>query len=134
MIAATPRPLIGPLLSAVGAVHVALTPVVAPVGFRGLLRAGVVDAVEGGDGGEAEATDRALAFWFATTGVGLAALGWAVTALERTPGPLPRGLPVVLAGLGPWGVVQLPRSPFWVLLVLAGVTERARRRPPPAGS
>ncbi len=121
-----PRPLVGPLLSAVGAMHVALTPAVAPVGFRSLLRARVVDAVEGGD--PAEATERALAFWFATTGVGLAALGWAVTALERTPGPLPRGLPLVLAGLGTWGAVQLPRSPFWVLLLLAGVAERGRRR------
>ncbi len=33
-----------------------------------------------------------------------------------------------LAGLGVWGVLLMPKSPFWVFLALAGLAAQRRRR------
>lgn len=59
---------------------------------------------------------------------GVVATGLVVTSVEHHVAPLPRSLPWVLLGVGVWGVALLPRSPFWVLGVLAGVAEGRRRR------
>ena len=120
-----PRPFVGPALVVVGAVHTTLTGVLYPDAVRGVLRAGVLDAVTAGP---AEVEGRLLAFWFATAGLAMAGSGVVVTALERRPQPLPRALPGVVAAVGLWGVVLLPRSPFWVLLALGVVAEVRRRR------
>ena len=74
---------------------------------------------------------RTAAFWFATAGVGLVATGAVVTSLEHRVTPLPRSLPWVLLGVGAWGVVLMPASPFWVLGALAGLAEVRRRRASP---
>jgi hypothetical protein len=74
---ALPRPLVGPLMTAVGAIHVA------------------------------------------------------ITEQERRDPPLPASLPVTMAALGVWGVVLMPKSPFWVfgpLAALAAVRRRTVRR------
>ena len=120
----TRRPVVGSLLLAVGAVHVGLTPVLYPNAVRGVLQAAVVNAIEPDP--EQTAT-RSLGFWFATTGVGLMAFGWAVSVIERQARPLPRALPLVLLGIGTWGLVMMPASPFWVFPVLAVVAEVRRR-------
>ena len=122
-----PRPLVGPLLVAVGTAHTALTPLLARTGFRAILRDGVLDAVDPPGPRRADATARRYAFWFATTGAAMVALGGVVTAAERGPDQVARTVPVALAGLGVWGVLTLPRSPFWVLLALAALAERRRR-------
>lgn len=125
-----PRPLIGPLLLIVGAVHVALTPRLFPASVRSILEGGVLGSVEA----DPEVTDlRALGFWYATAGVGLLALGWSVTEREQHRGPPPRGLAPMLAGLGVWGVALMPASPFWAFLALAAVTEVRRRQLAEAG-
>ena len=124
MITRAHRRVVGPLLVVVGAVHVGLTPVLYPGAVRGVVDAGVLNAIESDPERRAE---RALGFWFATTGVGLLALGWAVADIERRTQPLPRALPLVLLGIGAWGVILLPASPFWVFPVLAGVAEIRRR-------
>jgi hypothetical protein len=119
------RAVVGPALVVVGAAHTGLTPLLHREAVRGVLSDGVLNGVEA-DPGQVDV--RALGFWFATTGIGLSALGWAVTVVERRPEPLPRALPAVLLGLGVWGVVLLPRSPFWVLPTLGLVAELRRRR------
>lgn len=121
----TPRAVVGPALVVVGLAHTALTAVLYPGAVRRMLDAGVVNAVA------SDPTDvaaRTAAFWFATTGVSLAASGVVVTSLEHRVSPLPRALPWVLLGVGGWGLVQLPASPFWVFPVLAVVAEVRRRR------
>ena len=74
-----------------------------------------------------QAERRGLGFWYATTGLGLVAYGLAVTEREQQPARLPAALPVTLVALGAWGVLLMPRSPFWVfgpLAVLAAVRRR----------
>jgi hypothetical protein len=112
-------------MTAVGAIHVALTPVLFRPAVRSALDAGVVGAVEA-DPDEAEGRGRA--FWFATTGLGLMAYGLAVAERERQPAPLPAALPVALVAFGAWGVVLLPKSPFWVFGPLAALAAARRRR------
>jgi len=121
----TPRAVVGPALVVVGLAHTALTPVLYPAAVRTVLDAGVLDAVASAPG---DVQPRLLAFWFATTGVGLVATGCVVTALEHRVSPLPRSLSWVLLGVGAWGVVLLPASPFWVFPALAVVAEVRRRR------
>lgn len=118
------RPAVGPLLVVVGALHVALTPVLFRSSVRSVLDGGVVASIEA-DPDQAER--RGLGFWYATTGLGLVAYGLAVTEREQQPAPLPAALPVTLVALGAWGVLLMPRSPFWVfgpLAVLAAVRRR----------
>lgn len=118
------RAVVGPALVLVGVCHVGLTPVLFPDATFSLVRGGIVDAVRSDP---ALATLRALPFWFATTGIGLVGLGAVVTSVERRDARLPVSLPWVLAGIGGWGIVFLPRSPFWALVAL-GVVAGLRRR------
>lgn len=118
------RPLVGPLVTAVGAIHVALTPVLFRPSVRSVLDGGVVASIEADP---AEAERRGLGFWYATTGLGLVAYGLAITERERQSEPLPVSLPVTLAGLGIWGVVLMPKSPFWVFGPLAALAAVRRR-------
>ena len=119
------RAVVGPALVLVGAAHTGLTPLLHRDAVRGVLADGVLDGVRASAG---QTGVRAHGFWFATTGMGLSALGWAITVIEHRPEPLPRALPAVLVGLGAWGVALLPRSPFWVLPTLGLVAELRRRR------
>lgn len=112
-------------MMAVAAIHVALTPVLFRSSVRSVLDGGVIASIEA-DPDQAER--RGLGFWFATTGFGLLAYGIAVTERERQPAPLPTSLPITLAALGTWGVVLMPKSPFWVFGPLA-VLAAVRRRP-----
>ncbi len=119
------RPVVGPLLVAVGILHSALTPVLFRSSVRSVLDGGVIGSIEA-DPDQAER--RGLGFWYATTGLGLVAYGIAVTERERQPAPLPAALPATLVALGAWGVVLMPKSPFWVfapLAVLAAVRRRS---------
>lgn len=124
MTARARRRVVGPLLVCVGAVHVGLTPVLYPEAVRGVLDAGVVDAMESDPG---QTAVRALGFWYATTGVGLIAFGWATSVIEHRAPLLPRALPLVLLGVGAWGLLVMPKSPFWVFPILAVVAEVRRR-------
>lgn len=117
--------MVGPGLVVVGAVHTGLTVVLHRKAVGDILRAGVLDAVTAD---RREVVPRSLAFWFATAGIGMSAAGAVVTSLEHRPSPLPRSLPWALAGVGAWGAALLPRSPFWVLGVLAALAEVRRRR------
>ena len=57
--------------------------------------------------------------------------GWSIGVLERRREPTPKALPIYLAGLGLWGVLLMPKSPFWVfigLAVLAAARDAGERR------
>ncbi len=109
----------------VGVVHVAITPVLFPESVTSIIRAGVVDSIESEPN---LAQLRGIAFWYATAGLGMIFTGWTVGELERRGESTPAALPVLLAGLGVWGVVLMPRSPFWVFIVLAALTAARRHR------
>ena len=121
----TARAVVGPALVVVGLGHTALTAVLYPGAVRRMIGDGVLNAVAADP---EDVAARTAAFWFATTGVSLVATGLVVTSLEHRVAPLPRALPWVLLGVGAWGLVQLPASPFWVFPVLALVAEVRRRR------
>jgi hypothetical protein len=93
------RPLVGPLLMAVGLIHAGLTPVLMGPSVRSVLAGGVVAAIEA-DPELAEL--RGLGFWYATAGLAMIAYGWSITERERQQQLLPAGLPVSLAALGAW--------------------------------
>lgn len=121
------RPLVGPLMAAVGAIHVAITPVVYGPSVRSVVDGGVVATI---DAEPALAEQRGVGFWYATAGLAMIAYGIAIAERERQDAPLPVSLPVSMAAIGTWGVVLMPKSPFWVfgpLAALAAVRRRARR-------
>ena len=118
-------PLVGPLMTAVGVVHVALTPVLYGDSVRSVVDGGVVASIAAEP---ALAERRGVGFWYATTGLAAIAYGIAITERERQAAPLPASLPVAMAGIGAWGVVLMLKSPFRVfgpLAVLAAVRRRA---------
>lgn len=128
------RPWVGPLMIAVGVVHVAITPVLFPESVKSIMRAGVINSI---DAEPDLAQLRGIAFWYATAGLGLIFIGWTIAALESRGGKTPAALPLFLAGLGVWGVILMPASPFWVfiaLAALAAVRNRAQRRADPASA
>jgi hypothetical protein len=109
----------------VGAAHIAITPLLFPRSVHSLLDGGVLGAV---DADPTVSDLRALGFWYATSGVALLALGALIAEQERGKSPPSALVPGVLAALGTWGVLLLPKSPFWALIGLAGLSV-ARRRP-----
>jgi hypothetical protein len=118
------RPLVGPLVAAVGAIHVAITPVVYGAAVRSVVDGGVVASIEAEP---ALAERRGVGFWYATAGLAMIAYGIAITERERQSAPLPVSLPVALTGMGAWGVVLMPKSPFWVFGPLAALAAVRRR-------
>ncbi len=121
---------VGPLIAAVGVVHVASTPVFFPASVRSIADSGVLGAVSG----ESSALPlRAAGFWYAMTGVALTALGWMVSEVERDEGAAPPALSAVLAGMGVVGAALDPRSGFWAFFPLAVIARRRSRRRPGRG-
>ena len=110
------RPLVGPLMVLVGATHVAITPFVHPGWVTSIREGGVVGAV---DRGPAQTQRRSTGFWHATCGLALVGYGLAVAERERHAAGL--------AGVGAFGAALMPKSPFWVLLGLSGLSLWRRR-------
>ena len=108
----------------VGAVHTVITPMIFPSSVQSIVEGGVIASIEADP---EQAGLRGLAFWYVSTGLALVAYGVSVAERERHEEPLPSTLPVCLAGLGVWGVLLMPKSPFWVFLALAGLAVQRRR-------
>jgi uncharacterized protein DUF6463 len=114
---ASQRPVVGAALGLIGVVHVAVTAMVYPDSVASIRRGGVVAAVEA----DPELVPvRGLGFWYVTSGLGTVALGVAVADLERRRLLRPHHA-ALLAAIGVWGVVLVPRSGFWLFLPLAAV-------------
>lgn len=123
MTGTTPPVTAGQLLLGIGVVHVGLTPVFYPQAVRGILDAGVVGSVES----DPSARDvRAAGFWYATAGLGMVALGAALSRAERVAGVPTRTAVWAPAPLAAWGVTFMPASGFWALLVPAAVAAKRR--------
>jgi hypothetical protein len=117
------RAVVGPLMMAVGVIHVAIAPVLFPRSVRSLVDGRVIASVEA----DPQAELRGLGFWYVTSGVAFAVYGLAVAERERQPEPLPASLPAGLTALGLWGVLLMPKSPFWVFPLFAAFAAVRRR-------
>lgn len=111
-------------MMAVGAIHVGITPLVYGPSLRSVVDGGVIATIEAEP---ALAERRGVGFWYVTTGLALIAYGVAVAERERQASPLPASLPLMLAGLGAWGVALMPKSGFWSFAPLAAVAAVRRR-------
>lgn len=106
-------------------VHLGMTPVFYGESLRSILDGGVLGAV---DADPELATLRAAAFFYLTTGIFLALVGWMVMGAERRGDGAPRGYATALAVTGAWGVVLSPVSGFWLFFVLAWLARRSTAR------
>jgi hypothetical protein len=115
---------VGPLITALGVVHVASTPVFFPESVRSIVDGRIFGSLIG----EPSAMPvRKAGFWYAMAGVAIAGFGWMTGHVERNGGPLPAALPAVLAGFGASGVALDPQSGFWLFFPLAWVARRRAR-------
>ena len=113
----TRRPVVGATLGLIGAVHVALTPLIYPSSVDSIVQHGVIASVEA----DPELVPlRGLAFWYATSGLGVIALGTAMADLERRE-LLRRRHAAMLGVIGLWGTLLVPKSGFWLFLPLAAL-------------
>ncbi|MDE9365923.1 DUF6463 family protein [Luteipulveratus sp. YIM 133132] len=111
-------------LAVIGAVHVAMTPLLYGDAVSGIVRGGVIGQV---DADPALLDERSAAFWYATAGLAALLLAAHVRDLERR-GPLPAHVSLGLVGLTVWGVALVPVSGFWAFTVPAAIAWRRRRR------
>ena len=68
-----------------------------------------------------ETAARAILFWFLTAGSALIAMGLLTAHIERTSGPLPWAFIIALAVIATTGVITMPASGFWLLLVTTAI-------------
>ncbi len=109
------RHLIGPLVMALGILHVLFALVVGASDLR--------DIVLGGVGGlESSATGTEASFWSLLFGILAATLGYQIAWVESRFGVISPFPGAVLVGIGLFGAVLAPASPFWVVLLLGIVT------------
>ncbi|HLL23411.1 MAG TPA: DUF6463 family protein [Kofleriaceae bacterium] len=124
------RPLAGPALLAICAIHLACTPLFYGAGLDAIVFDGIFDAVLTGGATEAE---RASTFWYVATGLVLVPFGFLVWWVERHVGRLPAALGWLLLGFVALTVLLMPASGFWLFLVPAAVVlVRARGSAPAA--
>lgn len=115
---------VGTWVLAVGAVHLAATPVFFGDAVRSVVDGGVLFSVEADPGAT---TLRASGFWYATTGVAVMALGLQSQHSERQLGSPAPALAPALLGLGAWGVLLDPQGGFWLFFPLAALAWRRVR-------
>ncbi|AHH97757.1 DUF6463 family protein [Kutzneria albida] len=119
----TPTRWIPSLLTATGVLHLLYgAATLAPV-IGDILGAGLVNAVGGH-------LDRQAAFWFLVAAPNLSALGELARWAVRRTGTLPARLGGWLLGIGVVGVVLLPVSGFWLVLIIGVLALVAARRGP----
>lgn len=71
---------------------------------------------------------RGVGFWYITSGLLVTGLGVIMRLGEKSQGQVPKGTVPVLVTCGLWGVLMIPRSPFWLLFAIAcRATTTARR-------
>jgi hypothetical protein len=118
----------GAALGLIGIVHVAATAAFYPDSVASVVQGGVVAAVEA----DPELVPlRGLAFWYVTSGLGVIALGVTVADLERR-NLLRLHHGALLGAIGVWGVLFVPKSGFWLFLLLAALAAVRRGTARPA--
>ena len=120
------RPLAGPLLLGIDALHLLVGVLVHGQALADMAREGVIGTLAPRAG--ALLLDREAAFWFETAGVGVLLLGGLALWVERRVGVLPASLGWALLAVVALGVSVAPVSGFWAFVAPAGVVlVRARR-------
>ena len=119
------RPVVGPALAVIGAVHVAVTPLVYPEGVRSVLSSRVIGSIEADPD---QLHLRSSAFWYVTTGWSALITAALATRAERTTEGLPPWTGWALLGFAAWGAALMPKSGFWAFLAPAGLALRRARR------
>ena len=120
------RPLAGPLLLGIGALHLLVGVLVHGQALADMAREGVIGTLAPRAG--ALLLDREAAFWFEMSGVGLLLLGGLALWAERRVGMLPASLGWSLLAMVALGVLVAPLSGFWFLLAPAVVILLRSRR------
>jgi uncharacterized membrane protein len=112
---------LGPALVLIGIGHAACTLVLFPDGAAAILADGVAGAVT-----IASRADEHAAFWFGLFAPALVFFGWLTSrAIARDDGALLSGIAWFLLGTALLGVVVMPVSGFWAVLVVAVLMLRA---------
>jgi uncharacterized membrane protein len=105
---------LGPALVAIGIGHAAATVVFFPDGAAAILADGVAGAISDGSSADAKA-----AFWFGLFAPALVFFGWLTShAIARDDGALLAMIAWFLLGTALLGVVVMPMSGFWTVLVV----------------
>jgi hypothetical protein len=108
------RAVVGPVLAAIAAVHLAFTPLFQPA-FGDLLRTRLTGAAPSAS--LAQTALQESGFWYVITGVGLLPLAGLAWWLERRGLRLPRALGVFFLLLACCGLLLGPVTGFWLFLV-----------------
>lgn len=115
------RRLTGPLLMALGALHVLFAVVAGSADLADIVRGGVGGLASSPDGAEA-------AFWSLLFGVLALTGGYQIHWAESRFGTVPAFPGWALVGIGLFGAFLAPASPFWLVLLLGlAVLLQARR-------
>lgn len=114
---------IGRYLYAVGALHTVGCYQKYPAELTGIARDGFFDVLNGAAG-------RQAAFWFLMTGFSLLLIASVIDKLEVSREHIPLRIGVGLGVITLFGLVAMPRSPFWLLVpALIGLLTRGQSRP-----
>jgi uncharacterized membrane protein HdeD (DUF308 family) len=104
--------LVGPLLMAIGVLHLLASLIFYPQPVAAIAQDGFFNAVELNPA----QFDREAAFWWTVSGVMLLILGSLVHWAQAQTGTLPAFLGWALLALGVAGVILMPASGFWLFL------------------
>ncbi len=111
---------LGPALVAIGIGHAAATVVFFSDGAAAILADGVAGALS-----DASTADAKAAFWFGLFAPALVFFGWLTShAIAREDGVLLAGIAWFLLGTALLGVVVMPLSGFWLVLVVGALILR----------
>jgi hypothetical protein len=123
------RPIVGIVLGVIAVIHIATAYVFYGDSLRSIVDAGVVASI---DKDPALNNLRSAGFWYLTTGSGLMLISALITWAEHRDGRVPFFVAWMLLGMAAWGLVFMPLSGFWAILVASGLAFWSARRRSPA--
>lgn len=113
------RPWIGRSITGIAILHLATAPVFYGDALRSIWQGGLLNAVLNDPATEPL---RSGGFWYLGTGLVELSLGLLVSWLSRRHGEVPRLLGWLLLGTAAFGVLLMPASGYWLLLIPATLT------------
>ena len=118
------RRLVGPLLMAIGVLHLLAGPIFYPQPLAAIAQDGFFNTVNPNPA----QFDREAAFWWTVSGVMLLILGSLVHWAQAQTGRLPAFFGWALLASGVAGVILMPASGFWLFLPPAVLVLTLRRQ------
>lgn len=107
----TDRPVVGPVLAVIAALHLGTTGVFYGAGWATIIDRGVLNAITG--------PEMEAAFWWVAAGLGMVMVASLAWLCEARTGRLPVPFAVLLLAFTAFGVVLMPSSGFWLFLIPA---------------